>query len=208
MLKCDAKSTGLFPKGGSRNRADRVSWQLTERQCRTLIDAAWHAEELGQPFNRFITLLWERGGIDSKDNAKVTGRFIKLAGDWSRQRGYLLNWAWVQEWGSFNRSHVHILMHVPQVLDPVFRPMPLRWTKRLLPADYVGGVLQSQKLTALSNVNARRADVLGKVHYMLKCSPSDLESKLDMTGRGYIGWGRSCMVIGKRLARWQQRAVT
>ena len=109
----------------------------------------------------------------------------------------------MQEWGATNGAHVHILLHVPPELDLVFRPMPLRWTKQLLPAAYVNGVLESQRLGFESNTPAREAEVLGKVHYMLKCSPAALESKLGMTGRGHVEWGKSCMVFAKRLARWQ-----
>ena len=58
-----------------------------------------------------------------------------VASDWARRHGFKLRWAWVQEWGSFNGAHVHILLHVPPYLDPIFRPMPLRWAKRLLPAS-------------------------------------------------------------------------
>jgi hypothetical protein len=202
----NTKAGKLLPWGGARNRADRSSYQLTERQCSDLIDAAGQAEALGQPFNRFITLLWERGGIDGRDNAKTTGQFIKLVSDWARRHGYKLKWAWVQEWGSINGAHVHILLHVPPCLDPIFRPMPLRWTKQILPAAYIGGVLDCQKLGFKSNTPAREEEVIGKVHYMLKCAPAALESKLGMTGRGHAEWGKSCMVFGKRLARWQRKA--
>lgn len=203
MSKRNAKAGRLLLRGGSRNRADRPSDQLSERQCRDLIDAAEKAEALGQPFNRFMTLLWERGGIDSRDNANVTGRFIKLASDWARQRGYKLNWAWVQEWGRHNRAHVHILLYVPPLFDPIFRPMPLRWTKRLLPDAYVTGVLECQKLGFRTNTPAREAEVMGKVHYMLKCAPAALEIKLDMVARGYCQWGQGCVTFGKRAGIWQ-----
>ena len=203
MSKRKAKEGRLLPRGGSRIRADRSSVQLTERQCRNLIDAGVKAEALGQPFNRFVTVLWERGGIDSRDNATITGRFIKLASDWARQHGYRLNWAWVQEWGPHNRAHVHILLHVPPLFDPIFRPMPLRWTKRLLPDAYVTGVLECQKLGFRTNTPAREADVIGKVHYMLKCAPAALEVELAMLGRGYREWGHQCATFGKRSAIWQ-----
>ncbi len=206
MPKHSDKAGRLLARGGARNCADSTSYQLTERQCRQLIDAAYQAEALGQPFNRFITLLWECGGIDGRDNVKVTGQFIKLASDWARRHGYKLKWAWVQEWGSFNGAHVHILLHVPPNLDPIFRPMPLRWTKRLLPAEYISGVIECQKLGFANNAPAREADIMGKIHYMLKCAPVAFEGKLGMVGRGYTDWGKSCMVTGKRLARWQERA--
>ena len=203
MSHRDSNEGRLLPRGGARNQADRSSCQLTERQCRDLIGAAATADVLGQPFNRFITLLWERGGIDGRHNAKATGQFIKLVSDWARQHSYRLNWAWVQEWGSFNRAHVHILLHVPLYLDPIFRPMPLRWTKRLLPAGYVNGALECQKLHYGSNTRAREAEVIGKVHYMLKCAPAGLEIKLDMVGRGYSDWGQECVTFGKRMGIWQ-----
>lgn len=205
MSKHSDKTGRLLARGGAHNRADRASHQLTERQCRQLIEATWQAEVVGQPFNRFITLLWERGGIDGRENAKATGRFIKLASDWARQHGFRLKWAWVQEWGSFNGAHVHILLHVPPMFGPIFRNMPLRWVKRLLPAAYVSGVVECQKLVYTTNTFAHEAEVQGKVHYMLKCTPPELESKLGMTGRGYVEWGKSCVVTGKRLARWQDR---
>lgn len=206
VSKRDNKAGRLLAKGGARNRSDRISTQLTERQCRQLIDAAWQAEAIGQPFNRFATLLWERGGIDGRDNAIMTGKFIKLVGDWAGRHGYKLNWAWVQEWGSVNGAHVHILLHVPPDLNSIFRKMPLRWTKQLLPAAYIDDVLECQKLNYAANTRAREAEVLGKVHYMLKCAPAALESKLGMVGWGHADWGQSCIVTGKRLARWQRRA--
>ena len=203
MSKRSAKAGRLLQRGGYRNRADRCSDQLNECQCRDLIGAAEKAEALGQPFNRFVTILWERGGIVSRDNAKVTGQFIKLASDWARQHGYRLNWAWVQEWGSFHRAHIHILLLVPPMFDPIFRPMPLRWTKRLLPGGYLTGVLECQKLGFLNNPLAREVEAMGKVHYMLKCAPAALELKLDMHGRGYTEWGRDGVTFGKRMGIWQ-----
>jgi hypothetical protein len=83
--------------------------------------------------------------------------------------------------------------------------MPLRWTKQLLPAAYISGVLKCQKLGFANYALAREAEVMGKVHYMLKCAPAALEAKLCMTGRGYTKWGKSGIVHGKRLAHWQRK---
>lgn len=94
--------------GGARNSRGRISHQLSERQCRDLLQAVETAAAIGQPFNRWITITWERNGIDARDNAGATGHFRKLASDWLRAQGRRLVWAWVQEWSERNGAHVHI----------------------------------------------------------------------------------------------------
>ncbi len=195
----------LLKRGGARNRADRTSWQLTERQCRTLLEASFTAWEAGMPFNRFITLACGHGGIDAGDSVRTTGEFVRLAREWMDARGHAMPWAWVQERGDSFGQHAHLLLAVPAELEPLFRPMPLRWTKRLLPQGYVAGTLQTQRLQFAHKANpeAYRAELLGKLHYMLKCAPAALEEPLGMTGWGHVEWGQSCRVIGKRLGAWQ-----
>ena len=51
---------------------ERVTAQLKPAQCHNLIDATMRAWDAGQPFNRWITLLWEKGGIAARDNVKAT----------------------------------------------------------------------------------------------------------------------------------------
>ncbi|MBL0769572.1 hypothetical protein JI743_12215 [Sphingopyxis sp. DHUNG17] len=116
-------------------------------------------------------------------------------------------WAWVQEGSSRFGQHVHILLHVPPLLDPLFRSMPLRWTKANLPGPYVAGVLQTQRLKFSGGVNshAYKAELLGKLHYMLKTAPAELESIVGLAGHGHKQWGQSCLVIGKRVGVWQHR---
>ena len=197
----------LLQRGGARQQRDKTSNQLTEKQCRDLIDAALVACESGFPFNRYITLLWEKAGVDARQNGKATAHFIKLASDWARRHGYRLVWAWVQEYGSINGAHVHLLLHVPPDLDFLFRPMPGRWAKQCLPGGYIAGTVQSQKIrfsnSNRDNPEAYEAALMGKVHYMLKCAPVALERKLEMFGRGPKPWGKTCITFGKRLAVWQ-----
>ena len=193
----------ILRRGGARIRADRVSNNLTERQAWMLLEAAECSLRRRTPYNRFITIAWERGGLDAKDSVETTGQFIKAARDWLHCRGERLDWAWVQESGPGN-AHCHILLHVPRTLDPLFRPMPLRWVKRLLGGHYGKGVLQSQRLVICASPDgyppAQRAELLGKVHYMLKTAPAASEQTLGMVGMGYKSWGRSCLVHGKRCA--------
>ncbi len=133
-------------RGGARNWADRQSWHLTAHDCQKLLAADQRAMAAGLPFNRYITLAFGKGGIDPADNAKATGAFIKLVADWLRPHGYLLAWAWVQEYSRKNGAHVHMVLHVPPALDPLFRVMPLRWAKGLLPGRYVAGVVEVQRI--------------------------------------------------------------
>jgi hypothetical protein len=200
----------LLKRGGARLARERVSVQLKGKQCEDLICAAYVAYQIGQPLNRFITILWERGGIDPRDNAAVTGHFIKLAKDWARRHGYKMCWAWVQEHGEINGAHIHILLHVPCALAKQFSPMPLRWIKQILPGAYVAGVCQSQKIGTAAMPEtapiAYKAELMAKVHYMLKCAPAALESDLAMAGwrTPYSKhWGQRCIVYGKRLGIWQ-----
>ncbi len=187
-------------RGGKRLDGERVTAQLKRAQCHNLIDATVRASDAGQPFNRWITLLWEKGGIAARDNVKATGRFVKLASDWARQHGYRLIWAWVQEWGPVNLAHVHLLLYVPPELNWQFQNMPLRWVKQILPGRYVTGVLDSRRP---DKTLGHRRWLWGKVHYMLKCAPAELEGQLGMTGLGPKPWGQQCQTFGRRLSIWQ-----
>lgn len=200
--------TGLrLKRGGARNRADRTSWQLTEHDCRKLLWSSEAAIRSGLPYSRFITLAWGLGGIPAEDSVTATGDFIKLARQWHNNHGQLMPWAWVQERGSRFGQHVHILLHVLGELEPLFRLMPRRWVKQILGGQYVPGVLQSQRLALAYSLETSReayeAQILGKLHYMLKCAPAGLEGPFGMLGRGHKPWGQSCFVVGKRAGVWQ-----
>jgi hypothetical protein len=161
----------------------------------------------GYPFNRFITILWQRAGIAPDQNAATTARFIKLASDWAQRRGYRMRWAFVQESGPKNGAHVHILLHIPRAYDLAFSPMPLKWVKRCLGTPYKAKTLQSQKIefsnAVDTNARAYKAALMGKVHYMLKCAPRALEETLGMVGLGHKAWGQECVTYAKRLSAWQ-----
>jgi len=192
----------FLQQGGARLDGLRTSKQLTANQCSNLIEAAYTAWYIDQPFNRFITILWERGGIDPRHNAAVSGQFIKLAKDWARRHGYRMCWAWVQEYGEINGTHIHILLHVPSELARQFSPMPLRWVKRILPGPYSPKILKSlsvgTKLSPTNNPTYYEALLTGKVHYMLKAAPPEVAMILNLYRHGEFS-----AVFGKRLAIWQ-----
>jgi hypothetical protein len=201
-----AKPKRLLQRGGKRLDGQRQTMQLTMSQCTMLIEAAYRANDEGQPFNRFITLLWERAGIDGRNAVQITGRFIKLAKQWARRHGYRLEWAWVQEWGPVNRAHIHMLLHVPLHLDWQFRLMPRRWAKLCLGGRYVSKTVDSQRIKAGWFGLSYEGALLHRVHYMLKCSPAELESELHMVGCGKEPWGKRGLTYGKRLAASQIRS--
>lgn len=199
-------------RGGPRNRADRVSVHLNKRQCTTLIDASLDALAIQQPFNRFITIAWGNCVLDRKHSVQATGEWITLAREYLRERGYSMPWAWVQEWGQRIGAHCHILLHVPPEMTALFRGQPEKWARKVVMRrglKYVRGTMQTQKiwLSARLETDALtyRAALWGKVHYMLKCSPAELEPELGLVGWGHKPWGQSCTVYGKRLARWQSK---
>lgn len=196
-------------RGGARNRRDRVSWQLDERQCRKIIDRSFDAWDAGQPLTRFITLAWGLAGIDAERAVWATGQFIDKAREWMRHHGHPMPWVWVQETGDTFGQHAHILLHVPAELGDLFRPMPRRWAKAILQGAYISKTVQSQRLAGSSAIQANparyRAALLGKLHYMLKCAPAPLEFDLELRGWGAKPWNQRTRVIGKRAGVWQRR---
>lgn len=197
----------FFPRGGARNFRERTSDQLDEKQCRDLLTAAEQAYGHGQPFNRWMTAHWQKGGIDARDCCTATGGFIKRARQWMQRRGYRLSWVWVQEYGDGYGAHSHMLLHVPPELGPLFSPKPLRWVKDILPGAYIKGVIETERIRGAESAYAVPElywmNLYAKLHYMMKAAPPELEARLDMTGRGHTPWGRYCTVHGKRAAQAQ-----
>src|SRR3546814_3636092 len=70
-----ASGTG---RGGARNRADRESHALTAAQIGNLKAVERHAEKIGLPFTRMISIHWQAAGVPLAVMAKATGRFTDL----------------------------------------------------------------------------------------------------------------------------------
>jgi len=161
----------------------------------------------GRHLNRFVTIAWGNAGVAAGDSVEATGQFVKRAREWLGGHGSPMPWCWVQEHGGRFGQHCHLLLHVDPTMDALFRPMPLRWVKSILSGGYSGGTLQCQKLGSARSASrypeAYHAELLGKVHYMLKTAPEALEDRLGMVGWGHKPWGQSCRVIGKRAGVWQ-----
>lgn len=107
----------IFQRGGARPRKDKVSGALTIKQVEHIMQAIIAADMIGLPFNRFITIHWERAGLTGQDSALATSRFLKLARDNLVSKGFPFASIWVRENDEGDRSkgdHVHILAHVPK----------------------------------------------------------------------------------------------
>jgi len=200
----------LFPQGGARRRRGEESTSLTLRQCRAIIEGASRASAAGSPFNRFITLLWERGGLAGADATAATRAFVKLASDWMRSPGRRLRWAYVHEWGAKNGAHAHVLLHVPPELDSAFSHMPRRWGTSILPGRYVAGVVKSIIIPGAHTPDDVSWDFYGRsltarIHYMLKAAPAEMEAELGISEWGRSRWGQSSRVFGKRAGTWVEQ---
>lgn len=191
---------GLIPPasgwGGARNRADRVSSQLTLRQCQELIAAADHAEALGLRFNRHWTVHYERAGIDDARAAAFIGRLTKLVREYSRRHGEGFAAIWVREGGKRKGGHVHFLMHFPAAL--CLKGRTRRWIR------YAGGTCRqgvsfvravAGRVSAAESGGEHYAHNLRAVReYLLKGASKEACEALRLE-RGPIDQGR---IIGKR----------
>lgn len=208
-LHPDQPKPRLLRRGGARNRRDRQSHALTERDCRKLLEGCDVAYAIGAPMTRWTTLAWERAGIEPIDCGRMTGKFLSLQRDWLRKRGFAMPWCWTLETGNKCGAHAHVLSHVPTELDPLYSPMPRRWATMLLGGTYAKGVVKSEALqyraAAFANPDVYLAELRGKQHYMLKAAPAELELALGMIGFGHAPWGQLCRTYGKRAGVWQYR---
>ena len=140
--------------GGARNRADRVSETLTLFKAQAVIKGAYRARKIGLPFNRFVTIHFERAGLADADAAKATGKIMKLAADWARKHGRVIAYSWVREndMGDGSKgSHVHILCHCPDAL-PIGR-MWQRWLRKVTCKPYRARAIKSERIGGTLNAH-------------------------------------------------------
>lgn len=117
------ESSGPYPPasrpntwGGARNSASRQSDRISLEKAVKVVEAAQRAITIGRPFNRHLTVHWEKAGLTDAEAASATGRILKLVSDWLRKHGGT-SYTWVRENGDGKGSHTHILLHVPRGLS-------------------------------------------------------------------------------------------
>lgn len=190
-----ACSTG---RGGARNRADRESHALTVAQIANLRAAERHAEAIGLPFNRMVTIHWQAAGVPLEGMAKATGRFLDLMTRALARHGGATAWLWVHENGDRKGGHCHLLAHVTADLVPLVTRLQRGWLRRITGSTYRARVIHSKPIGGRLGLETGNPDLhavnLGEaLSYVLKgaCPTAAAQFELERLEPG----GR---IIGKR----------
>lgn len=186
--------------GGARNRADRISASIGLLKAVEIVEATRRAIAIGLPFNRHLTVHWERAGLTDDQAAAATGRMLKLIRDWVRKRGGDIAHVWVRENGPGKGSHVHVLLHLPHGVT--LGGMTKRWYKIVtgwrgrVPSGAVKTKCIGQSARAAgSGSNWYEANLAWLVGYLLKGVDREAANALGLNRRNEGG-----RIIGKRVA--------
>lgn len=160
-------------RGGARNRADRISRGLSVAHVGNLLAAARHAEVIGLPFTRMVTIHWQASGVPLDSMAKATGRFVDLLGKALARHGSRTAWLWVHENGDGKGGHCHLLVHVPAALVPVVSRLQKGWLRRITDNPYRKGVIHSKPIGGrlgleIGNPELHAANAETALAYVLK----------------------------------------
>lgn len=186
--------------GGARNRADRVSWNLTDRQVEALMVAARFAFANGWVFQRHWTIHYGKAGIAPSDGARFVSRVLDMVAKQARRDGGRMTAIWVRECASDKGEHVHILLHLPAVT--ALRNRTRRWIVAA-GGNYRAGVCKvtivGGRLSPKAEANEKQASNAHMVlRYLLKASSADTGEALLLTRAGKGG-----RITGKRCG-WTQ----
>jgi hypothetical protein len=170
--------------GGARNSASRQSDSISLIKALELVEATQQAMAIGLPFNRHLTVHWEKARLTDADAANATGRLLKLILDWVRKRGGEFAYAWVRENGDRKGSHTHILLHLPRGLA---LRLTRRWYGRVtgwrgrVPKGAVKSVcIGDHAHSAFSGGEWYQADLASVLAYLLKGVETRSAAALDL----------------------------
>ena len=199
------ESSGPYPPaphlrawGGARNSASRQSDSISLVKALAVVEAAQRAIAIGRPFNRHLTVHWEKAGLTDARAADATGRLLKLISDWLRRYGGTA-YTWVRENGDGKGSHSHILLHVPRGLR---LGLTKRWYRLVsgLEGRVPNGAVKTVRIgdsahSAFSGGEWYQANLARVVAYLLKGvdQQSALALDLDRHSEGEA-------VVGKRVS--------
>ena len=130
-------------RGGARNLATRESNALSRAHVGNLIGASIHADAIGLPFTRMITVHWQAAGVALEDMARATGRFIDMLSKALARHSNATAWLWVHENGHGKGGHAHILAHVPATLVSIVTRLQKRWLRTITGNPYRARVIKS-----------------------------------------------------------------
>jgi hypothetical protein len=182
--------------GGARNRRDRTSNNLSEKQVAELIEAAAFAFAIGRVFQRHWTVHYGLAGVDRRDGARFVGHLLDTVSKQARREGGAMTLLWVRECASGKGEHVHILLHLPAGMS--LRNRTRRWIeaaggawrKGVSKVRIVGGRLSKVERSS----EARQRENAEKVlRYLLKAASEETGRSLGLTRAGSSG-----LIVGKR----------
>ena len=199
-----ASSTG---RGGARNRADRESHALTAAQIGNLRAAERHANRIGLPFTRMISIHWEAAGVPLAGMAKATGRFVDLMAKALARHGSGTAWLWVHEGGDGKGGHCHLLAHVPAKHVKRLTGLQRGWLRRITLRNYRARAIHSRPLgkrlgLETGNPELHAINLKAALAYVLKGANSEAASQF-----GLVRLEPSGRVIGKRCGTSQNIGV-
>jgi len=199
-------------RGGARNRAERESYALTAAHITNLMAAQRHAQKIGLPFTRMITIHWEAAGVPLVGIAKATGRFTDLLAKALRRHGSQSAWIWIHEGGEGKGGHCHLLAHVPSHLVPIVTGLQLGWLRKITGKPYRARVLHSKPIGGRLGLEKNNPDLHAinletALGYVLKqaCLKAVSECELKRLEPGGRVIGKRCGTsqnIGAKARRW------
>ncbi|TIL42790.1 hypothetical protein [Mesorhizobium sp.] len=133
-------------RGGARNRADRESYALTLAHVANLRAAERHADKIGLPFTRMVSIHWEAAGVPLAGMANATGRYTDLMAKALARHGSRSAWIWTHENGDGKGGHCHLLAHVPADLVAVLTGLQRGWLRRITGQPYRARVIHSRPI--------------------------------------------------------------
>ncbi|MDP9057172.1 MAG: hypothetical protein M3N34_07600 [Pseudomonadota bacterium] len=195
-------------RGGARNRSDRTTDALTAAQITNLLAATAHAETIGLPLNRLITLHWESAGIDLADLARATYRFTDLLKKALARHKSGTAWIWTHENGDGKGGHCHLLAHVPAGLVRRVTDLQRGWLRSITGKPYRARVIRSDPIGGrlgleLGNPELHAVNLQVALGYICKAAS---QAVLDANGidRQHEPGG---LIIGKRCGTSQNIAA-
>lgn len=198
-----ALSAGGIGRGGARNRADRESHALTATQIGNLKAAERHAEKIGLPFTRMISIHWQAAGVPLAGMAKATYRFTDLLTKALARHGSGTAWLWTHENvpgnGHDKGGHCHLLVHVPADLVVVVMALQRGWLRRITGQPYRAGVIYSKPIGGrlgleVGNPDLHAVNLEVALGYVCKGAPQSVLDSFGI-GRAHKPGGR---IFGKR----------
>lgn len=195
-------------RGGARNRADRVSHALTAAQIANLRAAEHHANSIGLPFTRMLTIHWEAAGVPLAGMAKATGRFTDLLTKALARHGSRTAWLWTHESGDGKGGHCHLLAHVPADLAAMVAGRQRGWLRNIAGHPYRARVILSKPIGGRLGLEAGNPDLhavnlRAALAYVLKGASPEVASRIGLERLEPGG-----RVIGKRCGTSQNIGAT